>query len=115
MKNSTKVLDVAPLSCPFIVVSNIFTLKRDIIKQHCDNAGLNIQNNASLAVYQAALARHYLVMSFTTESSLVNARLSKMEVAIKNIMSFVAVGNLVVNQLMEREAVVVVIAKAAST
>jgi hypothetical protein len=37
-----------------------------------------------------------------------------MEAAIENIASLVAVGNLVVNQLMEREATVVITAKAAS-
>jgi hypothetical protein len=43
-------------------------------------------------------------MGLKTESSLVDAWLSKMEAAIKNITSLAVVGNLVVNQLMEREA-----------
>jgi hypothetical protein len=41
-----------------------------------------------------------------------NARLSKMEVAIENIASLVTVGNLVVNQLMERKVVAVITTKA---
>jgi hypothetical protein len=44
-------VDVASLLCPFIIVSNIFTLSKDIAKQHCNNAGLNIPDNASLVVY----------------------------------------------------------------
>jgi hypothetical protein len=44
-------LDVAPLLCPFIVTSDIFTLKKDIAKTHCNNPGLNILDNAPLAVY----------------------------------------------------------------
>jgi hypothetical protein len=38
-----------------------------------------------------------------------------MEAAIKNIVFLVTVGNLVVNQLMERKAITIVTAKAAST
>jgi hypothetical protein len=45
------VLDVASLLCPFIVVSNIFTLKKDITKTHYNNTGLNVPDNAPLAVY----------------------------------------------------------------
>jgi hypothetical protein len=44
-------LDVAPLLCPFIVVSDIFMLKKDTAKTHCNNAGLNVLDNAPLAVY----------------------------------------------------------------
>jgi hypothetical protein len=101
--------------CPFTITSNIFTLKKDTAKTHCINAGLNVPDNAPLAVYQAALVGHWLVMGLKTDISLVNARLSKMETAIKNIASLAAVGNLAVNQLMEHEAVVVVTTKAAST
>jgi hypothetical protein len=54
-------------------------------------------------------------MGFKTDSSLIDARLSKMEVAIENIASFAAIGNLAVNQLMEREAAEVITAKATST
>jgi truncated hemoglobin YjbI len=54
-------------------------------------------------------------MGFKIDNSHVDAWLSKMEAAIENIASLTAVGNLVVNQLMEHEAVVVVIAKVAST
>jgi hypothetical protein len=90
-------LDGALLLCPFIVASDIFTVKKDTTKTHYNNAGLNILDNAPLTVYQAALARHWLVMGFKTDSSLVDARLSKMEATIENIASFTAVGNLAVN------------------
>jgi hypothetical protein len=43
------------------------------------------------------LAGHWLVMGLKTDSSHVDTRLSKMEATIKNIASFVAVGNLAVN------------------
>jgi len=89
------VLDVAPLLCPFTIVSNIFTLKKDITKTHCNNIGLNVLDNAPLAVYQAALAKHWLVMGLKTDSSPVDARLLKMEATIENIASFVTAGNLV--------------------
>ncbi len=36
-------------------------------------------------------------MGLKTDNSLIDTRLSKMEVAIENIASFVAVGNLAVN------------------
>jgi hypothetical protein len=42
-------------------------------------------------------------MGLKIDSSHVDAQLSKMEVAIENIVSFAAVGNLVVNQLMEHD------------
>jgi hypothetical protein len=51
-------LDAASLLCPFTVALEIFTLKKDIAKTHYNNAGLNILNNAPLAVYQAALTGH---------------------------------------------------------
>jgi hypothetical protein len=51
-------------------------------------------------------------MGFKIDSSPVDAQLSKMEVAIENIMSFAAAGNVAVNQLMECKATVVVTAKA---
>jgi hypothetical protein len=44
------------------------------------------------------------MMGLKTNNSFVDTRMSKMEAAIKNIMSFMVVGNLVVNQLMQREA-----------
>jgi hypothetical protein len=53
-------------------------------------------------------------MSLKIDSSLVDARLSKMEVAIENIVSLMIVGNLAVNQLMERKAAMAVTTKAAS-
>jgi hypothetical protein len=90
-------LDVAPLLCPFIVASDIFTLKKDTTKTHCNNAGFNVPNNAPLAVYQAALAGHWLIMGLKTNSSHVDVRLSKMEATIENIASFTATGNLAIN------------------
>jgi len=45
------VLNAAPLLCPFTIVSNIFTLKKDIAKMHYSNARLNVPDNAPLAVY----------------------------------------------------------------
>jgi hypothetical protein len=107
-------LAVAPLLCPFTVVSNIFTLK-DTAKTHYNNAELNIPNNAPLAVYQATLAEHWLVMGLKIDNSPVDVWLSKMEAAIENIASFAATNNLAINQLMECEAAVAVTAKVAST
>jgi hypothetical protein len=43
--------DVARLLCPFTAVSDIFTLKKDIAKTHSNNVGLNVLNNAPLAIY----------------------------------------------------------------
>ncbi|CAK9861173.1 unnamed protein product [Sphagnum jensenii] len=91
------VFDAASLLCPFIVVSDIFTLKKDIAKQYCDNAMFNVPYNASLAVYQVALVEHWLLMGLKTDNSHVDVRLSKMEVAIENIASLSAAGNPVVN------------------
>jgi hypothetical protein len=108
-------LVAALLLCPFNVALDIFTLKKDTTKMHCNNAKLNVPNNAPLMVYQATLVRHWLVMGLKTDSSHVDARLSKMEATIKNIVSLTAVGNLTVNQLMERKATTTVITKAAST
>ncbi len=54
---------------------------------HCINAGLNVPDNAPLAVYQAALAGNWLVMGLKIDSSPIDARLSKMEAAIENIAS----------------------------
>jgi hypothetical protein len=90
-------LHAALLLCPFIVVSNIFTLKKDIAKTNCNNIEFNVPYNATLAVYQATMARHWLVMGLKINSSPIDARLSKMEVAIENIASLTAVGNLAVN------------------
>jgi len=101
------------LLCLFITVLDIFTLKKDIVKTHYNNAGLNVLDNASLVVYQATLAEHLLVMGLKTNNSPVDAWLSKMEVDIENIASFAAVGKLAVNQLIEREAITIVIAKVA--
>jgi hypothetical protein len=52
-------------------------------------------------------------MGFKTNNSSVDVRLSKMGVAIENITFFMAIGNLVVNLLMECEVAVTLIAKAA--
>jgi hypothetical protein len=78
---------------------------------HYNNTRLNILDNAPLAVYQVALVMHWLIMGLKTNSSLVDARLSKMEVAIENITSLATVGNLVINQLMECETTVAIITK----
>ncbi len=64
---------------------------------HCNNARFNVLDNAPLAVYEVALARHWLVMGLKTDSSPIDARLSRMEAAIENIVSLTATGNLVVN------------------
>jgi hypothetical protein len=58
-------LDAAPLLCPFIVALDIFTLKKDIAKTHCNNVRLNVLNNAPLAAYQAIMGGHWLIMGFT--------------------------------------------------
>jgi hypothetical protein len=50
-------------------------------------------------------------MGLKTDNSPIDARLSKMEVAIENIVSLTIVSNLMVNQLMEREVVAVITAK----
>jgi hypothetical protein len=43
--------DATLLLSPFIVASDIFTLKKDIAKMHCNNVGLNVLNNAPVAIY----------------------------------------------------------------
>jgi hypothetical protein len=53
-------------------------------------------------------------MGLKTNNSPPDAQLSKMEVAIKNIMSLVAAGHLTVNQLMEHKATLAITAKAVS-
>jgi len=52
-------------------------------------------------------------MGFKINNSPVDVQLSKMEVAIENIASLTAIGNLVLNQLMEREVAAVIMAKVA--
>jgi hypothetical protein len=51
-------LVIASLLCPFTVMLDIFTLKKDTAKTHYINVGLNVLNNAPLVVYQVALAGH---------------------------------------------------------
>jgi hypothetical protein len=89
-------LNAAPLLCLFTIASNIFTLK-DTAKMHCSNVGLNIPDNAPLAIYQVALAGHWLVMGFKTDNSPIDTRLSKMEATIENIASLTTASNLAVN------------------
>jgi hypothetical protein len=108
------VLDVASLLCLFTATLDIFALKKGTAKQYCDNVRLNVPNNASMAVYQVALAKHWLVMGFKTDNSPIDMWLSKMEVAIENIVSLAAIGNLAVNQLMERKVAMTVTTKATS-
>jgi hypothetical protein len=90
-------LVVTSLLCPFIVASDIFTIKKDTAKMHCNNVGLNVPDNAPVSVYQAAMVGHWLVMGFKTDSSPIDTQLSKMEAAIENIASFTTVGNLAIN------------------
>jgi hypothetical protein len=65
--------NAALLLCPFIVALDIFPLKKDTIKTHYNNVGLNVLDNAPLAVYQATLVEHRLIMGFKTNSSFVDA------------------------------------------
>jgi hypothetical protein len=44
-------LVAASLLCPFMVSLDIFTLKKDIAKMHYNNVGLNVLDNAPLALY----------------------------------------------------------------
>jgi hypothetical protein len=81
----------------------------------CINVEFNIPDNAPLVVYYVALVGNWLIMGLKTNSSLVDARLSKMEVAIENIASLAAAGKLAVNQLMERETTAVITTKATFT
>jgi hypothetical protein len=53
-------------------------------------------------------------MGLKTDSSPVDARLFKMELAIENIAFLAVASNLAVNQLMERKVTMVIIAKVAS-
>jgi hypothetical protein len=53
-------------------------------------------------------------MGIKTNSSPIDAWLSKMEAAIENIASLTATNNLAVNQLMECEATMAIITKAMS-
>jgi hypothetical protein len=54
------------------------------------------------------------MMGLKTNSSPVDAHLSKMEATIENIVSLTATNNLVVNQLMERKVAVTVTPKVMS-
>jgi hypothetical protein len=85
------------LLCPFTIVSDIFTLKKDTAKMLCNNVELNVLNNAPLAIYQAPLVGHWLLTGLRTNNSPIDMQLSKVEVAIENIASFTAVGNLAIN------------------
>jgi hypothetical protein len=62
-------LDAASLLCPFTTALDIFMLRKDTAKQHCNNVGLKILDNA-------ALVKHWLVMGLKTDSSPVDAQLS---------------------------------------
>ncbi len=70
MKVFTMALAIALLLCLFIIVSNIFMLKKDTAKTHCINAGLNVLDNGPLVVYQVALAGNWLVMGLKTADML---------------------------------------------
>jgi hypothetical protein len=54
-------------------------------------------------------------MGLKIDNPPIDARLSKMEAVIENIASFTTASNLAVNQLMKRETVMAIIAKAVST
>jgi hypothetical protein len=54
-------------------------------------------------------------MGLKTDSSPIDARLSKMEATIENIASLATAGNLAVNQLLERETTIAITAKVVST
>jgi hypothetical protein len=73
LKNSTMTFNATLLLCPFTTVLDIFMLRVDTAKQHYNNVGLNVLDNASLVVYQATLAEHWLVMGFKTDNSPVDA------------------------------------------
>jgi hypothetical protein len=89
-------LDVASLLCLFTVALDICTLK-DIAKTYYNNVVLNVPDNAPLAIYQATLAGHWLIMGLKINSSPIDVWLSGMEATIENIASFAVVGNLAVN------------------
>jgi hypothetical protein len=76
------VLVVAPLLCPFIIALDIFTLKTNIAKTDCNNVRFNVLDNTPSVVYQVALVGHWLIMGLKTDSSPVDAQLSKMEATI---------------------------------
>jgi hypothetical protein len=90
-------LDVALLLCPLTVASDIFTLRKDTAKTHCNNVRLNVLDIAPLAIYQAAFVGHWLIMGLKTDNSHVDVQLSKMEASIENIVSLTPVGNLAIN------------------
>jgi Sec7-like guanine-nucleotide exchange factor len=54
-------------------------------------------------------------MGLKTDTPPIDARLSKIEAVIENIVSLAAAGNLAVNQLMERKTTMAITAKAVST
>jgi hypothetical protein len=62
LKNFAKVFHAAPLLCPFMVVSDIFILQKDTVKTHYNTVRFNVPNYAPLAVYQATLTEHWLIM-----------------------------------------------------
>ncbi len=111
MKISTMALAIASLLCPFTVALVIFMLKKHIAKMHYNNTKFNVLDNAPPTFYQVALVGHWLVMGSKTNNSHVDTWVSKMEAAIENIASLVTIGNLAVNQLMERETAMAIIAK----
>ncbi len=85
--------------------------KKDTTNMHYNNARFNILDHAPMAVYHPALAGHWLVMGFKIDNSPIDVQLSKMEVAIENIVFLAAVGNLAVKELMEREVIMAITAK----
>jgi hypothetical protein len=90
-------LVVASLFCPFTTASDNFTLMKDTTNTHFNNVGFNVLDNAPLAIYQVALAEHWLIMGLKTDSSPIDVWLSKMEAAIENIVFLMTTSNLAVN------------------
>jgi len=78
-------------------VGHFHVKEKNIAKMHCSNTGLNVLDNAPLAVYQVALAMHWLVMGLKTDSSPTDTWLSKMEAPIENIASLTTTSNLAIN------------------
>jgi hypothetical protein len=51
LKNFARAFAIALLLCLFTIALNIFKLKKDIAKTQYINTGLNVPNNAPLAIY----------------------------------------------------------------
>ncbi len=56
-------LDVALLLCSCTTVSDIFTLKKDTAKQHCNNVGLNVVEGIQI---HSSKSKHSNVITHST-------------------------------------------------